>query len=407
MPEVSKLAEDEATLEIAVLRAHSVHRVIVPPLTRKTVEQLNATDSPQNYVPSITQHVLWYYYGEPSGLGAYDFQRDAVPLSVAMLGLSGWVPPKSVLALNQLQNGAYSIKLVTPEFSNWGDAAAPEIYGDSYISDDFAIGTGNLLFQPEGYSGHIQTFAILLKSAQPQNQIECYHPYWNSSQGEDAWGADRSSPFQQMYRYDDSSVVMLFDIPKTDPWVLPEQNRFWASRSRHKDALIRTVTCRIPRNLDEIITEPNWIFARHGEVFVAMATMKGTNTYDDTTTTLAQKYRIIKVREAKTALFFRVERERSDLNFAQFREDVRTQLPEYDGASSSVLVTERSGAKTQVKFNLRQEPGSKRWTAIPTVTRNGKALPINETAVVESPVLMLKSGTLEVNAAGKQLKIPR
>ena len=109
-----------------------------------------------------------------------------------------------------------------------------------------------------------------LESDQPQNQIQCYHPYWNSDKGEDAWGADRSS-----------------------------------------------------------------------------------------------------------------------------------------GASSSVLVTERSGAKTQVKFNLRQEPGSKRWTAIPTVTRNGKALPINETAVVESPVLMLKSGTLEVNAAGKQLKIPR
>lgn len=399
-PQVRKTAEEEATLEVAVLRAHSFHGVIVPPLTRKNLDQLNALDSPQDYTPAISQHLLWYCFGEPAGLGLYDF-RGQEPFYAAFFGLSSWLPSTAILDMSPAKSGDYTIKLSTPSFGIWDAETSPEIYGDSYIADDFAVGTGNQLFDPDGYSGHIQTFSILLKSDKPQNQIECYHPFWKSNAGENAWGGDRSSPFQQMYRYDKTSVVMLFDIPKKDPWVSGNDNHGFAERNLHKDALLQLAECRIPRSFDEVIKEQDWVFVRQGGVFVAMATMHGDNEYDHAPLKLTSKYLIVKVREAGTALFFRVERETPDMNFAQFCERVRKRLPVYDASSSSVALTEQSGVRTQVKFKLQPHPDGKRWAAIPEVLRNGKPMLQDNTYVIDSPVLTLKNGVLTVNSASR------
>lgn len=395
-PAVRKAADEEATLEVAMLKAHSFHGEIVPPLTRKNFDQLNATDSPQDYVPAITQQLLWYYFGEPAGLGLYDFQGRMEPYYVSILGLSNWQPPADVLAMGVANSGGYAIKAITPSFGIWDAETSPEIFGDSYITDDFAVGTGNQLFEPGGYSGHIQTFSILLKSTKPQNQIECYQPYWKSNAGEDAWGTDRSSPFQEMYRYDKSSVVMLFDIPKKDPWVLGSDARSLPDRSIHKDALLQLAECRIPKNFDEIIKEKNWIFIRHGKVFVAMATLLGNNEYDQAPSKLTEKYLIVKVHEPKTALFFRVERETTDLNFDQFRAQARMHHPQYDITNSSVTLTEQSGIQTQVKYKLQAHSDGKRWSAIPEVLKNGKSLLTANPYVIDSSVLKLKDGILTI-----------
>lgn len=396
-PAVRKAADEEATLEVATLKAHSFHGEIVPPLTRKNFDQLNATDSPQDYVPAITQQLLWYYFGEPAGLGLYDFRGRKEPYYVSILGLSNWRPPADVLAMGVTKHGGYDIKVNTPSFGIWGAETTPEIFGDSYIAEDFAVGTGNQLFEPGGYSGHIQTFSILLKSTKPQNQIECYQPYWKSNAGEDAWGTDRSSPFQEMYRYDKSSVVMLFDIPKKDPWVQGTDARSLPDRSLHKDALLQLAECRIPKEFDEIIKEKNWVFIRQGAVFVAIATLLGSNEYDQASNKLKSKYLLVKIREPKTALFFRVEHETSGLNFIQFREQIRQQLPQYDVLTSSVSLTEQSGIQTQVKFKLKPYYDDKRWSSIPEVLQNGKIFQTTNDAVIDSSMLKLSNGILSVN----------
>lgn len=395
-PIVKKNAEEEAILETAILKAHSFHGEIVPPLTRKNFDQVNATDSPQDYVPSITQHLLWYYFGEPSGLGLYDFQSKKEPFFATILGLSSWQPPAKVLSMSSVKAGDYVIKVKTPSFGIWDSETSPEIFGDSYIADDFAVGTGNQLFEPGGYSGHIQTFSILLKSDKPQNQIECYQPYWNSNDGEDAWGTDRSSPFQQVYRYDKSSIVMLFDIPKQDPWTLGDDARSLPNRSAHKAALFQLAECRIPKSFDEIIKEKNWVFVRQGGVFVAMATLLGSNEYDQAPSRLKSKYLLVKIREPKTALFFRVERETDDLNFTQFRERVRLQSPQYNISTSSANITEQSGIQTLVKFKLQPYLDGKRWSAIPEVYQNDKPLQTFSQVVIDSPVLKLNNGILTI-----------
>jgi hypothetical protein len=199
-----------------------------------------------------------------------------------------------------------------------------------------------------------------------------------------------------MYRYDKSSVVMLFDIPIKDPWLFGSDNRFFPERNNHKEALLQLAECRIPKGFDEIIKEKNWVFVRQGGVFVAMATMQGSNEYDQAPIKLTSKYLVVKVREAKTALFFRVERESAEMNFAQFREGVRKQLPLYDSSTSSVTLTEQIGVRTQVKFKLQAHSDGKRWSAIPEVLQNGKLVLPDSTFVIDSPVLTLRNGVLTV-----------
>ena len=395
-PSVKKNAEEEAILEVAILRAHSFHGEIVPPLTRKIVDQINTSDSPQDYVPSITQHLLWYYFGEPAGLGLYDFQSKKEPFFATFLGLSNWQPPEQVMRMSAAKSGDYVIKVKTPSFGIWAAETTPEIFGDSYIADDFAVGTGNQLFEPGGYSGHIQTFSILLKSNKPQNQIECYQPFWKSNMGEDAWSTDRSSPFQQMYRYDNSSVVMLFDIPLKDPWVQGADARSLPDRSIHKDALLQLAECRISKSFDEIIKEKNWIFVRQGPVFAAIATLHGSHEYDQAPPKLTSKYVLVKIREPKTALFFRVEREAANLNFAQFREQVRLQLPSYDVITSTVKLNEQSGVQTEVRFRLQPYLDGKRWSSIPEISHNAQPLVLGSDDVIDSPVLKLTNGILTI-----------
>jgi hypothetical protein len=106
---------------------------------------------------------------------------------------------------------------------------------------------------------------------------------------------------------------------------------------------------------------------------------------------------VVKVREAKTALFFRVEREAADMNFTQFREQVRIQLPSYDASTSSVAFTEQTGVRTLVSFKLHSHSDGKRWSSIPEVLQNGKPLLPDDTYVIDSPVLKLKNGLLTIS----------
>jgi len=401
-PAVKALADKEATLEVAALKASSFHGVIVPPLTRKNYDQRNAQESPLDYASSVAQHVLWYYFGEPVGLGLYDFQNRKEPYYFAMLALSNWRPPKAVEDLQLGSKLPYALQVKTPEFGVWDAPTSTEIYGDSYITDDFAIGTGNLLFDPFGYSGHIQLFSVLLKSNKSLNQIECTHPYWNSNDGEDAWGTDRSSPFQQMYRYDNSSVAMIFDIPKIDPWQQPGNSTF-IKRDKQKDSLFQLAQCRIPKDLDEVLMEPNWLFIREGNTFAAIGTLKGANTYGSTNYKLGQKYILLKVREPKTAFFIRVDVSRPDFDFAQFRSGVKKNAPMFDSEKSKLTIKEADGAITTMEFKLAQ--AGKRWAALPILKRNGQAINWDTPGVITSKVIQLKDGSLSLNSANETFTV--
>lgn len=392
-PDVRKGAEAEAVLELAALRAHSFFGVIVPPLTRKNYDQVNAGGVDGKYIPSVTQQMLWFYYGEPRELREHDF-RGGEPFYSVMLALSAWRPPAAVAAIGL--GGGYRIRYNTPRNGLWDAETPVEIFGDSLIQDEFAIGTGNLKFQPAGYSGHIQTFSILLKSDKPYNQIECYHPFWHSSLGEDAWSTDRSSPFQQMYRFDDSSVVMLFDIPEKDPWPQKKENRFWMGRDKQADNLLKLVACRVPRDFDDVVVDGRWVFVRQGDVFAAMASLYGNYVVDDAAPELLRNFFSIKLREHRTALFFRVERGKGTFGFSSFQARMKSApLPMFDVATGVVNLRERDGVDTEIRIRLAKLPGEGDWwSALPRVIRGGRELAFDDSFVIDSPVLSVRKGVL-------------
>jgi hypothetical protein len=389
-PIVAARANAEASLEILLLTAHSFHGNVVPPITRRNIDQTNAAwPEPTGVFPSITQHVLWYYFGEPA-YGRYDFiQERREPYFVVFFALSSWRPPAIAWAL---PTSGYSARTTTPDFTHWGAEAPPLLYGDSYFGAEYALATGNASFDPSWYSSHNQTFSVTLRSDAVENKIECQHPYWRSDLGEDAWTTDLWSPFVQSHRIDAHRAVLIADIPAADPWVYGADNRFFAERDDHRDALIHTVQCRVPLSADEVIFEDRWIFVREGASFVALASLAGDlERASDLPDAIASRFEVVKIREARTAIFVMVEDARTSLE--DFRARARAALPSYDGASGSVETT-ASGVPVTVRFRLRPEESTGRWLAWPDVTAGGAVIDPSSHPVFETPFLELAGGVL-------------
>lgn len=403
-PELRQQASDEATLELAMLRAHSFYGQLVPPLTRINGGQSYDLNQRKTYAPPLTRHILWFYYGEPKIEATEEFESRRDPYYAVMIALSKWRPPVALQAMDPEKQGAYAIRSVTPSFSNWGDPSSPEVVGDSLIDPDYAIGTGNAVFDPRGYSGHIQTFSIMLRKNLP-NQIECDDPYFYKLAEEDTWNADRWSPFQQTYRYDSSSVVMLFDIPKWDPWPGEKGNRNTEERLRRGPALPQLFQCRIPRNVDELILKKNLIFVRQSNVFVVIATLKGENEYDPAPQGLLSRFAIMKVRQPRSALFFRVEKAHQGYGFQQFMKSVVSRLPEYDDQKSAVGFRDENGVQTEVRFRLQQDTDGRRIRSFPAVSKKGKEVKMDLTTPIDAPFISLANGVLHLKSVAGDLKI--
>lgn len=391
--ELRDAMEKEAIIEVAALKACSFHGNIVAPILRRNYEQLNAPDSPETYIPSVGQHVLWYYYGEPA-VSNYELSGDKEPLFAAMLACSDWKPP---VVLNKIAPG--ELKLNIPTFSQWDGVTYTQLVASNYIDEDFAIGCSNVLFDPAGYTAW-QTFSINFKSTAPQNQISCYHPYFDSNSGEDAWSLNRWSPFQQMYRYDDSSVIMLFNIPTIDPWQYDGSNTYWMARNNQAAALLQLAQYRIPKSVDELDTSDasgKWVFARAGNTMIAVGTLNGVNEYPSVPS-LDAKYTVVKVRQGKTALFWRVE---TGSDFSDFKIRSKAAAPSFVASSiPSCRFTDSLGRNTKVSFSISKDLVSNLMDCRPDVSIDGVIQPKENVMNIQSDTISGKENTLSCSSVG-------
>ena len=347
--ELSGWARNEATLGVLLMKAHSFHGLIVPPLTRRNQDQTNAplyADYP--LYPSMSPHILWYYFGEPR-IGQYDMVKKVrEPFYAVMYATSSYRPPVQAWSMPAAD---YAVRYVTPDFAQWDNPAPPSDYGDTWIGSNYALGTGNRIFDPTSYNDHDQTFGLVWKSTQLRNSFECREPYWNANAGEDDWSADFWSPFIENWRIDTHRALLLVDIPERDPWTTGVEDRFWKQREGHKDALIKMVACRVPRSVDELKVDGNWTFFRSGAVHVAMGALKGvfeTDTSPQLTPTIAQQFSVIKLREAKSAIFVMVDDKAEP--FSDFEARARKAAPAYDAASGSITTKDDKGRSLSVRF---------------------------------------------------------
>ncbi len=394
-PEVAKQAADEATLEVLVLKADSFHGVLMPPLTRHNFDQSNAPllkDWPV-FAP-IAQEVLWYFFGEPQ-IGPYDLANKVrEPVYAIMLALSSWHPPPAAWSM---PTANYNIRIRTPEFAKWDDPTLPIAYGDTWIGQNYAIGTGNMVFDPRHTIDHNQTFAVAFRSNSRRNLLECQQPYALSNSGENAWATEFWSPFLQTWLLDNKSAVLLASIPLKDPWTKDWseniEDRFWTLRDNHKNALIQLVQCRIPKAVDQLVVEDQWAFFRKGSVYVALGSLQGSfeKVGDGLPTVVADDFTVLKVRQAKTALYVTVDE--SGGSFAEFQAHAKASAPKYNDNGPSV-----ADGSTTVRFVTPApdpaHPGY--WKSLPEATVNGIVQPYVDSPVVESPFLTLSHGVMHL-----------
>lgn len=395
-PEVARRANDEASLEVILLKAHSFHGVIMPPLTRRNVDQTNAP-LPEDWpdFPSCGQHVLWYYFGEPR-TGKFDLVKPIrEPYYPIMFALSSWRPP---LAAWSMPAADYVVRYVTPDFSKWDDRTRPISYGDTYIGRNYALATGNMIFDPTGYNDHNETFAVAWRSDARRNLLECQQPYWRSNEGENAWTTDFWSPFVQTYRLDKQRTVLIASIPQKDPWTVSVENRFWTERDKHKDALFQEVQCRVPRAVDQLVVDRQWAFFRSGNTYIALASLKGPfqEEKEELPARISADFIVLKVHEAKTALFVMVND--AGGSFASFCIRARAAMPRYDDDSSTVTSVDAAGKPVRVRFvTPAPDPANPRyWRSLPEVSIDGVVQAYRDSPVYETPFINLADGVLQI-----------
>ncbi|MFN6994961.1 MAG: hypothetical protein ACK4PH_12230 [Aquincola tertiaricarbonis] len=392
-------AQAQAALLVAVLRAASFHGTLLPPLNRLNHDQRNAPGDGTD-TPAATQALLWLYFGEPAS-GSADLANRNEPAFVTIAALSRWRPPAALF--DPAGRGGHAVRMRTPAFSRWDDATTTELLGDGYIDEAYALGTGNVVFRPNTYADHLQSFALLLKSSSRHNAIECRHPFFRSDAGDGVWGTDRWSPFQQTHRIDGRTGVMLFRIPRADPWPGDPASRFFAPRSRHAEALVAGFQCRVPRSFARVQIEPHWIFVRQGEVDVAIGLPVGRFEIDASAD--PPWHHVARVQARSAALVFLVRKTARGDSFRAFQAWARQRMPKFDPATTRVVHTTLEGRRVAVQFDLQSLPDG-RVASIPRVEVDGKSAPPPPQAPLLSDPVTLADGVLRlVRADGRSVYI--
>jgi hypothetical protein len=205
----------------------------------------------------------------------------------------------------------------------------------------------------------------------------------------------------QTYRLDNHRAVLLASIPRADPWTERVEERFWVERDGHKDALIQMVQCRIPREVDEFVLDGQWAFIRHGATFVALGALKGLPELANALpAALETEFRVLKVREAKTALFVFVEDDGG--SFENFRERAKAAAPSYDDTEPSVTASDEMVRSVTVRFQTPSKNPEREgyWLTLPEVSVNGVLQHYRDKPVFDTPFLKLADGVLSVEGPG-------
>lgn len=380
-PELVELATKELLLSVSLFKACSHQGSVIAPIQRRNVDQVNATDASPTHAPSQSQTVLWYYYGKPN-LGTYELSGDTEPIYISFMATSDWRPPEATYL-----EAPGVLKLNLPSFSIWDGPTYPQLISSSYRCEDFAIAAANCVFDPAEYSGW-QTFSLNFKSTAPQNQISCFHPYWDADSGENHWtSVNRWSPFQQMYHYDERSVIMLFNVPPVDPWQITTSLN-WPNRDGTANALLALAQYRIPLSasvIDISDASNQWVFVQEGNSMIAIGTLNGVNEYPTTIAGL-ERYRVVKVRQSRTALFWYCE---SGTDFEEFKLRAKSKAPTFlNGIQPACSLTNEAGEEVFVQFNISRLT-DKLWSARPIVRIDGVEQPQVNPIGVQSDNLII------------------
>lgn len=376
-------AESEAIFIVSALRAIEFNGILVPPLNRAHLPQCAVEGGKTGNPPAVSQQIIWLYFGGNNCI--LDNIKDRrEPFFVTILALSSWMPPRNLFDVNSRVG---EIRSIIPGFSKWGGSVHGEVFGQSTISSEFAIGVGNLNFQAAGYHEAVNSFAIYLKNKDEFRLFDCYHPFWLSDIGESKWLGDRSSPFVQTVLFGNSGVL-LFDIPKVDPYFNDSPpSVFQRKRKDHKTKLIQHVSCRFPvSGIDELIMREDSFFVRFGSVSLVVIS-NGTNIAYRNLGFSDGMYKEFFTQNSHGALFFKV-----DTGAGSGEEIISAAKEGFSYRSGSASISTSTGERL-VSFKSPQNVG-KYLKSIPEVDGSPLFLS-NEKIFINSEFIKIGDGRIE------------
>ncbi|TNM65316.1 hypothetical protein [Aliirhizobium smilacinae] len=387
-------SEREAILILALLKANSFHGRLVPPLTRHTHPQTIAQDARAlAAIPAVTQHVLWFYFGEPQ-YGRFDLQNKREPYYVAMLALSKWSAPFSAAVFTQ----PYVATINTPAFAIWGNPTSREIYGRHFMAENFVIGGGNSVLEPGGYNEDTDAFGIIYRTQKSFGLIDCYHPYYRSNSGDLAWESDRSSPFQEIY-IGGSSGLLIFDIPDADPYIFDAKNSFYMKRNNNAASLFKVVNCRFPTLGGILEVDGSTIYYRDGNIYVALKAENGFFESRKSRNPEMIGYQNLSIKGARNAIYFTVAEAAKYGSLEAFKEYISSKM--IVKTPQGYSYNDDGGDNIEVRYSA-QPVDNNRMRLIPEVLKNGTRIDGGDAAVVKSPSITLEDGRLTLRCNGSE-----
>ncbi|WIW47822.1 hypothetical protein ML401_06820 [Bradyrhizobium sp. 62B] len=396
---ITVAAEAGLIQQLAMLYSNSFHGLLVPPLGRNSHLQTNSAAPRAGMDISAGQHLLWYYSGEPT-FGRNDF-FGTEPLYIVMLALSNWQPPQELSGLLDRDKPS-RIRTVTPSFSIWGNPGQPSLYGKAFVSDDFAIGLGNFIFNPAWYNEDTNNFSILVRSPKLFNYIQCYHPFWRSNEGPGAWLHDQSSPFMEGDLQDDRGAL-IFSIPDKDPWPQSNANRFFKLRNQRANALIREVNCRFPTAIDEVRQFDKAIFLREGATYVGLRIVgSDTQDFSEITGDVSGAFRNFRISGSKVTLYFRVGLQRELRNFDDFQKAVMREDIRLNEERNEVAFRDREGTWKYVRYELEPYHLPPWISAIPRISDETG---VTKSSYLENEKVSAGSQGLFIRSFGREIHI--
>lgn len=285
-----------------------------------------------------------------------------------------------------------------------------------YRAQRYAIGAGYQQHIPDGFSLQHNLFGITWSSENEAAFLQCGHNYWFADNGQDGVWRSPGSPFQQIAHHENSAIVV-FNMPRKDPWAKTGRSDFIVFRDEHANDLIKEAEVRFPAEVkDRVWLEPtdrsgSTLFLNDNGVFIAIRSLTPARQ-----ARMGKGFDGIRSKPRKngkyfqSAFFFHVGTNDEYASFEDFQKQVLAAKIKADWGTGDtptprIEVTDPDGDTLAIKYNNNLTPEKNGVIAnLPDVTINGKALDYASWPDMEGPGVKLEKGVLTVN--GKTYQIP-
>lgn len=274
--DLRRLADLALNLQYGVIRVNSFDGILLPPMTRRNTDQRRSPGPLKKYTPAASQQILYVYSNRPPNLSDYDLNGGRVPQFYRIMEASTWMPDRRFNEVaSKFQDKGYSTFLKIPTFVEWGAKSRIYMAGGSDVARHFAVSYANAVFQPNGYSAHMQAITVAHKVDGEFNQIECVHPYFDRSKVP-SFGPGQWSPFLQSYRPEFGVVLLVGDIPELDPYEAPAGgNKFAKERLTHGQGVPGELYCRIPKKEFDVLNVRGQLEVRSKHAKTVLRSLNG------------------------------------------------------------------------------------------------------------------------------------